>query len=200
MLKHIDHHPPMHDVERSVAIRCPRCGREASLGEAYSRVDGAAARAAAEDPNVTGVWVHSTYIVIHHPRILGWDEISSARKNGETWGICRCGSCGLLAKHPLDWPADAYYTASIRGRTLWAWTRAHVVALRAYVASEKRDRGELEHLPYGIARYVKRVPAEILLAKHRAEVVKKLDRLLAGGPEPRAVAGRPAPGTPTVIR
>jgi len=200
MLKHIDHLPPMHDVDRAIAIRCPKCGGEAALSEAYGRVNGAAAHAAAADPNVSGVWVHSSYFVVHAPGLLSWDEISSTRKRGETWGICRCGACGHLDKHRLDWPADAYYAASIRGRTLWAWTRAHVAALRKFVASERRDRRQLEGLPYGIARYVKRVPAEILFAKNRAEVVKKLDRLLAHGPEPRAVASRPDPRAQPIIR
>ena len=102
-----------------------------------------------------------------------------------------------LQGHRLDWPADAYYAASIRGRTLWAWTRAHVVALREFVASAGRST---EGLPYGIARYVKRVPAELLSARNRGEVVKKLDRLLADGPEPRAVSSRPDPFTPAPLR
>ena len=200
MIKHIDHLYPMHRVQQPIAIRCPKCGGEAALSEAYSRESGQRARDAAADPNVTGVWVHSQYFVIHAPRLLGWDEISAHRKLGQTWGICRCGKCGYQAKHQLDWPADAYYTASIRGRTLWAWTRAHVVALRRYVASERRDRAQLADLPYGIARYVKRVPAEILFARNRAEVVNKLDRLLASGPEPRAVASHPHPRARRVIR
>ncbi|HYH81910.1 MAG TPA: hypothetical protein VEX86_19035 [Longimicrobium sp.] len=200
MIKHIDHLFPMHDVDQAIAIRCPKCGAEAALSDAYSGVNGAAARAFAADPNVTGVWVHSSYFVIHHPRLLSWDEISSIDKRGETWGICRCGSCGYLDKHRLNWPGDAYYVASIRGRTLWAWTRAHVVALRDFVASERRERRRLDRLPYGVARYVKRVPTEILFAKNRAEVVKKLDRLLADGPEPRAVASRPDPHARPIVR
>lgn len=200
MIKHIDHLFPMFGVEQAISIRCPRCGREACLSDAYSRVSGARARALAADPNVTGVWVHSQYFVIHAPHLLSWDEISSHRRLGQVWGICRCGHCGYHAAHQLDWPHDAYYTASIRGRTLWAWTRAHVVALRNFVASERRNRRALDDLPYGVARYVKRVPAGFLFAKNRAEVVKKLDRLLADGPERRAVASRPDPRSQPVIR
>jgi hypothetical protein len=200
MIKHIDHLFPMHGVDRAISIRCPKCGDEACLSDAYSRASGAQARALAADPNVTGVWVHGQYFVIHAPRLLSWDEISTHRKRGQVWGICRCGACGYHAAHQLQWPTDAYYTASIRGRTLWAWTRDHVVALRNFVASERRHRRELDDLPYGIARYVKRIPAEILFAKNRAEVVKKLDRLLADGPEPRAVASRPDPRSKPVIR
>ncbi|HET7460035.1 MAG TPA: hypothetical protein VFJ82_02260 [Longimicrobium sp.] len=200
MIRHIDTLFPMHGTGRPIAIRCPRCGAEASLADAYTRESGERARAAAADPNVTGVWVHSQYFVIHAPRLLSWDEISTHHERGEVWGICRCGACGHADKHRLSWPADAYYTASIRGRTLWAWTREHVVALRAFVAREKRDRRALDGLPYGIARYVKRVPSEILFARNRAEVLKKLDRLLAGGPEPRAVASRPDPWAKPVIR
>jgi hypothetical protein len=42
-------------------------------------------------------------------------------------------------------------------------------------------------------RRLSRVPKEFLAARNRAPLVKKLDRLLAEGPEPRAVASRPDP-------
>ena len=44
------------------------------------------------------------------------------------------------------------------------------------------------------------MPKEILFAKNRAEVVKKLDRLLAHGPEPRAVPSRPDPFSKPLVR
>lgn len=179
------------------AIRCPRCGREAAMEDAAFALDRERAQAAAADPEVTGMWAGKSYRVIRAPDLLPWSEIEHTRKKGETWGICRCRSCGLRAKHRLDWPADAYFTASIRGRTLWAWNRAYVVALRDFVASEKRS---IAGLRYELAKYVKRVPAMFLFAKNRSEVVKKLDRLLADGPEPRAVASRPDPCAKPIIR
>jgi hypothetical protein len=189
---------PLYDSSPSVAIRCPRCGREAAMADAYSDLSGERAQTAAADPSVTGMWVAKKYYrVIRAPDLLPWSEIQRARKKGETWGICRCPSCGLRARHRLDWPADAYFTASIRGRTLWAWNREYIVALRDFVASDTR---RIAGLRYNVARYVKRVPAMFLFAKHRAEVVKKLDRLLAEGPEPRAVASRPDPRAKPVIR
>lgn len=187
----------MHDTMQAIAIRCPRCGAEAALEDAYHTLSGDKAKLAAANPSITGVWVGRTLVVIRYPALLPWKELSSVRRRGEMWGICRCGACGHLGKHRLSWPADAFYAASIHGRTLWAWTRSHVVALRDFVASEHRH---VAGLPYGIARWVKRVPKEILFAKNRAEVVKKLDRLLAHGPEPRAVPSRPDPFSKPLVR
>jgi hypothetical protein len=196
-MKIVDQFHPMHATLQPIAIRCPRCRAEAVLEDAYYILSGEQAKLAAANPSITGVWVGRTLVVIRYPALLPWKELSSVRNRGEMWGICRCGSCGHLGKHRLNWPADAFYAASIRGRTLWAWTRSHVVALRDFVASEHRH---VAGLPYGTAQWVKRVPKEILFAKNRAEVVKKLDRLLAHGPERRAAPSRPEPNSRPVIR
>jgi hypothetical protein len=128
------------------------------------------------------------YEVLRYPRLVGWKEIR-ARHVVHPVGLCRCGSCGYLNRHVLDWPAEAFYAVSIRGRTLWRWSRKHALALRAYVAATDRAR-----VPG--ARWLSRVPRDFLAARNRDELVKKLDRLLTEGPEPRAVPSRPDPQMP----
>lgn len=177
----------MAGVGLPIAIRCPRCGAEARM-EPHSRwLRGEEARAAAE-AGAEGVWDGRSFVVARYPRLISWKHRALRWYNRELWGICRCPACGYLDRHRLCWPADAYWVVSIRGRTLWAWTRAHVTALRDFVASADRS---MAGLPQGIARFLRHVPTEFLLAKRRDEVVRKLDRLLARGPEGAAVPARP---------
>jgi hypothetical protein len=68
-----------------------------------------------------------------------------------------------------------------------------VLALRAYVAA-----GDRQNVPG--AKWLSRVPGEFLAARNRALLVKKLDALLANGPEPRAIPVRPDPFARPVIR
>lgn len=173
----------------ALAIRCPRCGREAAFEPPAYVLQGDEAKAAAADPSLDGAWHGRCYEVPRYPALIGRKELARFRREIRRVGICRCGACGHLDRHLLDWPAHAFYAVSIRGRTLWMYDRAHALHLRAYVAAEARQR-----VPG--ARYISRVPKEFLAARNRAELVRKLDRLLADGPEPRAVPSRPDPRTP----
>jgi hypothetical protein len=175
------------------AIRCPRCGREAAFEPPWTALVRDEAKAAAADPSLSGVWVGKTYVVLRYPDLLSWKDLVRLRREVRPAGICRCGACGYLNRHLLDWPREAYFTLSLRGRTLWMGSREHAIALRRYVAAEDRQR-----VPG--ARWLSRVPKEFLAARNRAPLVKKLDRLLAEGPERRAVASRPDPRTPRPLR
>ncbi|HVG43575.1 MAG TPA: hypothetical protein VM890_02560 [Longimicrobium sp.] len=172
-----------------LAIRCPRCGREAAFEPPWYALQRDEAKAAAADPSLTGVWRGKAYVVIRYPQLLSWSDLVRLRREMRQVGICRCGACGYLNRHLLDWPREAFYAVSLRGRTLWMRSREHAAALRGYVAAEDRHR-----IPG--ARSLSRVPKEFLAARNRAPLVKKLDRLLAEGPEPRAVPSRPDPLSP----
>lgn len=172
-----------------LAIRCPKCGREAAFEPASYILTKGEAKAAAEDASITGVWRGGAYVVLRYPRLIDWKMLMRMRYELPHAGICRCGSCGNLSRHPLDWPRDAWYTVSLRGRTLWMRDREHVLALRGYIAAEERQK-----VPG--ARWISRVPKEFLAARNRGPLVARIDRLLAEGPEPRAVASRPDPLSP----
>jgi hypothetical protein len=162
------------------AIRCPRCGREAAFEPPRLVLDGAEAAAAADDASLTGQWHGRYYLVLRYPEWITWRDLSRWDKDPRPLGVCRCGACGYLNRHRLQWPREAYFAVSIRGRTLWMYGRDHAVALRAYVAADDRRR-----VPG--ARWLSRVPREFLAARNRSLLVKKLDELLVHGPAPRAV-------------
>jgi hypothetical protein len=189
----IDHRRAAGGTIDTRAIRCPRCGREAAFEPPSRWVRGEEGRAAAADPSLTGVWYCGAYVVMRYPELVPWRDVARSRRDARPLGVCRCGGCGYLNRHLLDWPAEAFYTVSLRGRTLWMQSREHVAALRAYVAA-----GDRRSVP-GSA-WLSRVPGEFLAARNRGVLVKKLDALLADGPEPRAVPPRPHPSSPPVIR
>jgi len=176
------------------SIRCPRCGREAAFEPPVRRTRGDEARAAAADPSLTGVWYGGGYVIVRYPELVPWREVVRFRRDARQIGVCRCGACGYLNRHLLDWPAEAYWAVSVRGRTLWMYSRDHVRELRAYVAAQ----GDRQRIPG--ARWLSRVPSEFLAARNRGLLVKKLDALLSDGPEPRAVPSRPDPRAKPVIR
>ena len=67
---------------------------------------------------------------------------------------------------------DAYYRWDAPGRTLWAWSAEHAVALRDYLASEDRNRAT-----YGeFQGFLRKLPKEFLTAKVRDEAVKRISR------------------------
>lgn len=175
------------------AIRCPRCGGEAAFEPATRVLGRDEAQRAAADPSLTGRWHGKAYVVLRYPELVSWKEMARHRRDVRPLGICRCGRCGHLGRHLLSWPAEAYHAVSVRGRTLWMYSRDHVLALRAYVASADR-----QNVPG--AKWLSRVPGEFLAARNRSLLVKKLDALLADGPEPRAVPVHPSAFARPVIR
>ena len=87
-------------------------------------------------------------------------------------GVVKCPHCYLLIKHRLEWPADAYYQWDIRGVTLWAWCTEHACVLLGFLAASERD----------VARFpgwgLHKLPREIISAKNRDEVVKRITATL----------------------
>jgi len=189
----IDHRRTVPATVDVIAIRCPRCGREAAFEPPTYLLRADEAKTASEDASLTGTWRGRVYEVLRYPKLLGWTDLARLRRGLRQVGICRCGACGYLNRHVLDWPREAYFAVSLRGRTLWMRSREHAVALRGYVAADDRQR-----VPG--ARWLSRVPKEFLAARNRAPLVKRLDRLLADGPEPRAVPSRPDPRLPRPMR
>jgi hypothetical protein len=95
------------------------------------------------------------------------------RRHGLDVGSVVCAACGHRGKHALAWPADAFFQLDLRGETLWAFHRESALALRAFIASTARDRSKAKW-----RSFLLHVPSHFLGAKARAEVVKRLDRLL----------------------
>lgn len=89
-------------------------------------------------------------------------------------GSIRCGSCGYLAKHVLQWPSDAYFQVLYRGHLLWAFDRENAKALRSFLLSKSRDI-----YAYGYSRFMLHIPTVFKTAKARPHVTKALTKLLA---------------------
>jgi hypothetical protein len=105
-------------------------------------------------------WDHSQYLY---------------RSHGLDLGTLSCRKCGLVLKHKLSWPTDAYYQADIRGETLWAFNRESLIALRNYVAAT--DRKKLRNGPW--SGFLLKVPTNFLRRNVRSKALKQIDRLLA---------------------
>lgn len=102
-----------------------------------------------------------------------------------------CGSCGFTRDHDgvvVAYYADGrdpcfgyplWYRTSTSKGVLWAYHRAHLEALRAYVASTDRKRSQ--NPGWRNKSYFSRLPAWIKSAKNRDMAVKALDQLLADG-------------------
>jgi len=89
-------------------------------------------------------------------------------------GVSTCGACGNSNEHILQWPKDAYYAVEVDGKTLWAWTRGAAIALKDFIASNNREpRDYTDH-----ERFLRHIPKEFLLAKHRDAAVRRLQRLI----------------------
>jgi hypothetical protein len=85
----------------------------------------------------------------------------------------------------VSWPDDAFFSCTVRGHLLWAWSSQHVQAIRDFVESRIRNPGA--HRGFKIA--LMHLPDHFLLAKNRAATLKALDRLLIPGRR-QAIRGR----------
>ena len=92
-------------------------------------------------------------------------------------GRLTCLGCGLNGRHEVDWPREAFFQLDYRGETLWAFDRAMMDDILAYLtAGVDRDAvrrnsayaGRLMHLPKAF-----------LTAKARETLVAKIEALLA---------------------
>jgi hypothetical protein len=164
------------------SIHCPKCKMEAILDEPFKFVSGAEARKVQSQQVMRGVKLGGGFLIEKYPNELPWRSPENLRQqarlyshNSEVWGVCTCGHCGYRKKHLLRWPKEAYFTTDIRGETLWAWSREQMEALKSFIASKDRKLTGAVKMHFWFLRYV---PKNFLEVKHRAEALKKIDRLL----------------------
>jgi hypothetical protein len=97
-----------------------------------------------------------------------------AEYRGWLRGVSTCDTCGNSNEHVLSWPEDAYYGVEVDSKILWAWTRDAAIALKEFIASDNREPRDYG----GHDRFLRHIPKEFLLAKHRDIAVRRLQRLL----------------------
>lgn len=130
-----------------------------------------------------GEWI----VVEKFPNLILWDpptgphqELSfpEAREGSGHYaymkhGAVQCGACGAVGVHDLDWPRDAFYQWAIGGKLLWAMTRDHALAIREFIASERR-------IPSGdFAPLLKQIPRALLKPALREAILQQIDASVA---------------------
>jgi hypothetical protein len=91
-------------------------------------------------------------------------------------GRLSCLACGLNRTHEVDWPREAFFQLEYRGETLWAFDRAMMIEILAYLGAGA-DRDKVRQASVHAARLM-RLPKGVLAAKAREALVGKIEALL----------------------
>ncbi|MFN7959034.1 MAG: hypothetical protein U0P46_12030 [Holophagaceae bacterium] len=162
-------HPPA--MPAHVSLVCPQCTHLASFEAPYWIL------AQGEPPPGTGpvtAW-QGRLVQARFPGQVPWEDPGNAALHpaarSRTLGVAVCAACGLVRRHLLDWPNDAFFRCDIQGRTLWAWNRSH---LRSILKALQGARGLREPSGFGPVK----IPRHFLIAKHRSQALEAATRLL----------------------
>ena len=151
-------HPPA--MPAHVSLVCPQCTHLASFEPPYWAVP------QGEPPPGSGALIEwkGRQVQARFPGQVPWDDPCNAAcrpaARSKTLGVVVCAACGLVRRHLLDWPGDAFFKCDIQGRTLWAWNRSHLQAIQVALRGE---RGSREPSAFGPVK----VPRDCLIAKRR---------------------------------
>lgn len=103
-----------------------------------------------------------------------WSHSRYLRGNcGPERGAVSCTRCHLRRPHTLNWPQDAFYSATYKGQLLWAFDRESALELAAYIGSKSRAISQ-----YRWGRFLLHVPTAFKSHKARYTIQKQLGRLL----------------------
>ena len=190
-------------VPNSLAVRCPECGEEAEFDfAAVARIERLSDVLHFENhqqllySKFSDRRRHSWHGAVFFPGLKGrdWTSIRNLPEGyaAELWnpanqparlldlilqnpssGCVHCQYCQIARRHDLKWPKEAWYQIGCGNDVLWAWHRKCAEGLRDFIAS--KDRDPHKHDWY---LFLLHIPEVFLQAKTRAEVLKKLDRIL----------------------
>ncbi|MEU0558137.1 hypothetical protein [Dactylosporangium sp. NPDC006015] len=146
-----------------------------------------------QDPQVSLYELAADDILVVCPR-CGGRAVNAARPTGSRWvaswprRLTCAACCHAAAWEPAGatsvWggPVDPFFGGPLwlraeccGGRVLWAFNRRHLDILGGFVGAKLRERGPG---PGGLT-LVARLPAWMTAAKHRAEILRAVDRLRA---------------------
>ncbi|MGC5699101.1 hypothetical protein J4P02_02735 [Pseudomonas sp. NFXW11] len=91
-------------------------------------------------------------------------------------GSLHCEHCHYSARHPLNWPSEAYFSVAYRGQMLWAFNRESALALHDYLESVERNPGG-----YPWRSFLLHIPGPFKHRKARQPLTRLLKRLLTAG-------------------
>ena len=165
----------------SCDIKCPSCSGLATFHEPFEFHSSKTWVSDGRPEHRWGSWV----VVEKFPGTMTWEAPKTSRHFLEHWsgessgsgyrvlakGVSVCGDCHTTRRHELNWPQDAYWTFTVRGKTLWAWDREHVERIRDFVSQKIRPSRRSPELRY--------IPSHFFLSKNRKDLLARLDRALA---------------------
>jgi len=99
-------------------------------------------------------------------------------------GSIRCSDCLIQKAHKLEWPKDAYFQITYKGKTLWAFDRKYTLKLLSYIESKERQKRIVGHSGkewnkiYSQDWFLRHIPEHFQTAKARTEIVRKLKAIL----------------------
>lgn len=162
-------HPPA--MPAHVSLVCPQCTHLASFEAPYWLIP-QGEPAPGSGPVVQ--W-KERLVQARFPGQVPWDDPCNAAcqpsARSKTLGVAVCSACGLVRRHLLDWPNDAFFKCDIQGRTLWAWNRSQLQAIRDSLQGTRDSREQSEN------RHAK-IPRHFQISKHRDQVLEAAARLL----------------------
>ncbi len=193
-----------------LAIRCPRCSREADFQFPFSHrgweeidrryaenlclkpfspmtVEEMQRRVASGEIRGRLERDGDEYIVVRFPQVFPLDWQPPTETPGTGWGMCICSFCGYFQRHEVRWPDDGYFAFKVRGNVSGSFQENVVWAYTRGHAIALREyiasegRKTREYPPY--EDFLQHIPAIFLRAKNREIIVRRLDRLLHGGRE-----------------
>lgn len=93
---------------------------------------------------------------------------------GEKEGTGTCTACGRSFRK-INWPADAYYAADVRGGAYWAWNEDYLQVLRARVTGNRVLERQLcvDHFSYHY--FLTRLPKRVVITRNREAIVRRID-------------------------
>ncbi len=94
-------------------------------------------------------------------------------------GTVRCRNCNSVSKHQLNWPEEAYFQISYKGKNLWAYDRETATKLLTYIKSKDRKKRIEVDTNYSVQdSFLRKIPEHFQTAKARGIIVKKLEKII----------------------
>lgn len=156
-----------------VSITCPVCSHQASFEAPYWIF-----YPGDESPTASGAVVEWSGKLVQErfPGQVAWNDLHNSAfrsvTRSKTIGVAVCSACGLVRRHLLDWPNDAFFKCDIRGKTLWAWNRSQLVSILEILEGKHRNQERPELRCSKISKH-------FLISKHRDLTIESIKKLLA---------------------
>ena len=112
------------------------------------------------------------------PLPVMWQRSDYKQTLGPWHGEVTCLHCGQSGVHALNWPDEAWFSIEVGNVQLWALDEPMLQDIRNFIAATDNRADVRRASPHSAALH--RLPAEVLKANRRDEVLRKIDRMLPG--------------------